>query len=254
LLVANGTSKNVIAISKVAKCKVIYYAQSQTKAETDNDWYINSLSKPLPTMIKPPNEGPAEIIPYEKQLIGDFNEENLLAAAALAYELGIKKERIQEAIREFKGVKRRLEIRFENKNVIVVDDFGSSPPKAKGSLAALRKDFFNGYIIAVFEPNSGNRVEAALKLYDDAFKDADEVVLPEFTRLPKIKQKRFAAEELATYLQKKTRITFISDDDNLVAYLKEKTESENSKEKVIICFLGSHSFRGMIAALVSNLS
>jgi UDP-N-acetylmuramate: L-alanyl-gamma-D-glutamyl-meso-diaminopimelate ligase len=254
LLIANANNKNVVILAGKAPCRVVYYSVEKGKAETEPDWFLNATTTPMATMIRPPKlNKPAEIIPYQKEVIGDFNEENLLAAAVTSCELGVRKERIQEAIGSFHGVKRRLEVVYAKANVMVIDDFGSSPPKAKGTLAALRKDYPAAEITAVFEPNTGNRVREALPLYDNAFKDADEVVLGKFTKLPNGGFSRPDEQVISARIKTAgTKSGFIPDDIVLLDYLREKI-GLNPEKLNIICFMGSHSFRGMITELSKSL-
>ncbi|KXK27456.1 MAG: UDP-N-acetylmuramate:L-alanyl-gamma-D-glutamyl-meso-diaminopimelate ligase [candidate division WS6 bacterium OLB20] len=195
LIVANAADIHIVEAVKNAACRVVFYAADHTTAHAKPDWILMRGSKPLPSFVRDTDS--PEIIPYERKLIGEFNEENLLAAGALAYELGIRKERIQEAISKFSGIRRRLEVRFENEHTVIIDDFGSSPPKARGALHAVRTDYPDAYIAAVFEPNTGNRVAASLSEYKDAFADADAVYFPRFTRLPKSDTIHMDESELA---------------------------------------------------------
>lgn len=249
LIVANANDKLVVEALTSAKAKVVFYSAVEDKQYIAADWVLTSDSKPLPTFIRKPVNKSAEIIPYEKNIVGDFNEENLLAASVMAYELGIRKERIQEAIASFKGVKRRLEIKKQTEKLIVIDDFGSSPPKAKGALAALRKDYPEAKIVVVFEPNSGNRVEEAVTLYAGAFADADKVYFPRFTHLPKTSQKRYGATELAEKIKTHVTVEVEEDDKKLL----NKLLAEKADNLTIFCFLGSHGFRNLIPDLCSRI-
>ena len=133
-----ANDKNVVDVVKDANCRIVYYSADNTNAYTIPDWYLEKTSKPLPTFIRfKDNPSNLEIIPYERKIIGEFNEENFLAGAVMANELGVRKEFIQSTISKFKGIKRRLEIKVQNNNFLIIDDFGSSPPKAKGSLKAV---------------------------------------------------------------------------------------------------------------------
>lgn len=71
----------------------------------------------------------------ETRLPGDFNQENILAAAAIAGSIGIKAEMIASAIREFKGVEHRLEFVTEKKGVKYYNDSIATNPDA--TIAAL---------------------------------------------------------------------------------------------------------------------
>ncbi len=255
IIVANANDKNVVDVVKDASCRVIYYSANKLNAFALPDWYLEKSSKPLPTFIRfkddPSN---LEIIPYERKIIGEFNEENFLAGSVMAYELGVKKEYIQDTISEFKGIKRRLEIKIQSDQFLIIDDFGSSPPKAHGSLQALRSDYPDSKIIAIFEPNTGNRTEASIPTYKKAFKLADEIIFPRFTKLPNIDKKRFNAEELIESLKPYyDNITYVGDDDILVNLLVKEIELGDAVHKIIV-FMGSHGFRGMIEKLNTYFS
>jgi UDP-N-acetylmuramate: L-alanyl-gamma-D-glutamyl-meso-diaminopimelate ligase len=255
IIVANANDKNVVDVVKDADCRIIYYSADKTNAYTIPDWYLEKTSKPLPTFIRfKDNPSNLEIIPYERKIIGEFNEENFLAGSVLANELGVRKEFIQSTISKFKGIKRRLEIKVQNNNFLIIDDFGSSPPKAHGSLKALRNDYPDSKIIAVFEPNTGNRTVASIPTYMDAFKMADEIIFPRFTKLPRIDQKRLTAEELIESLKPFYKnITYVGDDDVLVKLLVKEIEFGKDSHKIIV-FMGSHGFRGMIDKLKTYFS
>jgi UDP-N-acetylmuramate: L-alanyl-gamma-D-glutamyl-meso-diaminopimelate ligase len=255
MIVANANDKNVVDVVKDANCRVIYYSANKLKAFTIPDWYLEKTSKPLPTFIRFKDDpSHLEIIPYERKIIGEFNEENFLAGSVLAHEIGVRKEHIQNTISEFKGIKRRLEIKIQNEKFLIIDDFGSSPPKAQGSLQALRSDYPDSKIIAIFEPNTGNRTSASIPTYKDAFEMADEVIFPRFTKLPNIETKRFNAEELIDSLKEYyDNITYVGDDDVLINLLVKEIELGEDLHKVIV-FMGSHGFRGMIEKLNTYFS
>lgn len=252
---ANANDKNVVDVTMSANCKVVYYSIDKEKSYIKPLWYLEKNSTPLPTFIRLGDDFTnLEIIPYERKIIGEFNEENFLASTTLAYELGIRKERIQEAISRFRGIKRRLEIKFENDELLVLDDFGSSPPKAEGSLQSLRQDYPDSSIYVIFEPNTGNRTEMSIPTYKGALDIADEIIFPRFTRLPKMSLHRFGEQELADKLRTYYKnITVISDDDILIKTLIKQVEFGAIRHTIIV-FMGSHGFRGMIDKLVKYLN
>ncbi len=183
-------------------------------------------------------------------LLGSYQAENITGAFALASELNIEPHQIVKAIASFPGLKRRLEKRVDG-IVTVYDDIAHSPAKAKSVLETLRA-IYTGKIIAVFEPNTGNRKPDSKPLYSQAFVDADEVVIP---RLTKIKidtadeAPPFEGQELAQTISKThENVVYIDEDQELVDYL-----TENAATGDVIVFLGSHGFRGMIEDLISRL-
>jgi UDP-N-acetylmuramate: L-alanyl-gamma-D-glutamyl-meso-diaminopimelate ligase len=183
-------------------------------------------------------------------ILGDFQAENITGCFAMAREFGIEPEKIIEAISTFKGLKRRLEKRYEGA-VTVIDDIAHSPEKAAAVLSTLRS-IYSGKIIAIFEPNIGGRRREAQSKFDDAFKDADFVVIPRLTKL-KVSDsdvdQPMEGVELARIIQKtKENVSYIDDDLKVVEFLVA-----NAKEGDIIVFLGSHGFRGMIEGTITSL-
>ena len=252
LIVANATDENVVEVCKYAKCQVSYYAVDKKLALVKPDWYLLKESQPLPSFIRESNGKPLEIVPFKKMILGEYNLENLLAGAALTYEIGIVKERIQEAIQDFHGIKRRMEIRYQKNEKVVIDDFGSSPVKAKATLETLKQEFPKHYLAAVFEPNSGSRVKRARSLYRGAFANADLVIFPRFTGVGSGHlEKLMSPENLAEIIKNDAlKVEVYLDDEEL---LKNLQVLFKSYQRIIVIFLGSHSFRGMIEKFVKEI-
>lgn len=197
----------------------------------------------------------AKIYQIESSILGSYNAENITGCFALAHKAGIEPEKIIEAIKSFAGMKRRLEKRLDgaktSAGVTIIDDIAHSPEKARSVLATLRT-IYSGLVIAVFEPNIGNRTPQSKPEYKDAFIAADTVVIP---RLSKLKvdaanpEKTFDGEELAdTIAESHKEVHYVDDDDALVAFL-----ALGRLKGDVIAFLGSHGFRGMIEDTIEKL-
>jgi len=87
-------------------------------------------------------------------MAGEHNALNATAAAALAAGQGVPAAAIAEALRTFKSVKRRLEIRAEVAGVTVIDDFAHHPTAIRETLRALRAAYPGRRLWAVLEPRS----------------------------------------------------------------------------------------------------
>ena len=88
------------------------------------------------------------------QLLGEHNVMNALAAIAAADHVGIAPERAALALTQFRGVKRRMEVRGVVGGVTVYDDFAHHPTAIETTLAGLRARVPDARIIAVLEPRS----------------------------------------------------------------------------------------------------
>jgi UDP-N-acetylmuramate: L-alanyl-gamma-D-glutamyl-meso-diaminopimelate ligase len=87
-------------------------------------------------------------------LLGDHNAMNALAAMAAADHVGVSAERSAAALCEFRGVKRRMEVRGVIGGVTVYDDFAHHPTAIETTLKGLRAQLPDARIIAVLEPRS----------------------------------------------------------------------------------------------------
>lgn len=184
-------------------------------------------------------------------MLGAYQAENMTGCFALAHSLGIAPEKIVEAIALFKGLRRRLEKRLDG-DVTILDDIAHSPEKASSVLATLRA-IYAGKIVVVFEPNIGGRSRESAAKYDNAFKDADIVIIPRLTKLKVAEDSAdqpMDGEELAaTIMKTHQNVVYIDGDEELVTFLKQQTTQGD-----VIAFLGSHGFRGMIEGTVTTLS
>jgi UDP-N-acetylmuramate: L-alanyl-gamma-D-glutamyl-meso-diaminopimelate ligase len=91
---------------------------------------------------------------------GTYNHLNACAALLAAQHAGVPLNTGIEALREFKGVKRRQEIIATIDGITVIDDFAHHPTAIEATLNAL-KPTTRGRLIAVFEPRS-NTMKAGI--------------------------------------------------------------------------------------------
>ena len=160
---------------------------------------------------------------FETNLIGEFNVRNCLAVIIAADAWGISREKINEAFRTFKSVKRRVEIRGVEKGVTVIDDFAHHPTAVEETLKALKQKYKNNRLVAVFEPRSwSSRLAVFQEPYTKAFSYADYVVIAgvyntsKASELGKVLDTKELVEDIA--LQGKPSFSF-PDADSIVEHL-----------------------------------
>jgi UDP-N-acetylmuramate: L-alanyl-gamma-D-glutamyl-meso-diaminopimelate ligase len=127
-------------------------------------------------------------------LFGNHNVENALGVTALARALGLSLEEIGAALREFRGVRRRQEVRGEAAGTIVVDDFAHHPTAVRETILAMRSRYPGRTLWAIFEPRTNtNRRRFFEDDYIDAFAIADRVLWSEVherDRIPEAERMR----------------------------------------------------------------
>ena len=88
------------------------------------------------------------------QQTGLHNVSNGLAAVIAAYQVGVSLEQACAGLSNFVGVKRRMELIYQDSRVSVYDDFAHHPTAIKTTIAGLRAKVGADRIIAVIEPRS----------------------------------------------------------------------------------------------------
>jgi UDP-N-acetylmuramate: L-alanyl-gamma-D-glutamyl-meso-diaminopimelate ligase len=87
-------------------------------------------------------------------LIGAHNMENALAAVAAARHAGVPVAQALEALGQFQGIARRMQLRGTVNGISVYDDFAHHPTAIATTLDGLRRRTGGARIIAVLEPRS----------------------------------------------------------------------------------------------------
>jgi len=94
---------------------------------------------------------------------GEYNRMNALAAIAAARHAGVEPAVAAEALRQVKGVRRRMEQRGVARGVTVYDDFAHHPTAIRVTLEGLRAQAPSGRILAVLEPRSNTMKQGVMK-------------------------------------------------------------------------------------------
>jgi UDP-N-acetylmuramate: L-alanyl-gamma-D-glutamyl-meso-diaminopimelate ligase len=134
-------------------------------------------------------------------LLGEHNVRNALAAIAVGVDIGLDIDALREALAQFKGVKRRLEVVGEAKGVTVYDDFAHHPTAVEETLRAVRHAAPGQRVWAIFEPRSASSCRRVFQ--DDfarAFAGADEVVLASVFRSSLPPEERLSEDQLVSDL------------------------------------------------------
>ncbi|MEQ9464575.1 MAG: UDP-N-acetylmuramate:L-alanyl-gamma-D-glutamyl-meso-diaminopimelate ligase, partial [Haliea sp.] len=118
----------------------------------------------------------AKQLGVEWGFLGRHNAENALAAIAAAHHVGVPLEHAVAAVREFRGVKRRLELLGQIGGVTVYDDFAHHPTAIATTLQGLRASSAGGRVIALIEPRSNTmRMGEHRARLAESTRDADQV-------------------------------------------------------------------------------
>ena len=109
---------------------------------------------------------------------GEHNVLNSLAAIAIGLHMGLSFAVVARGLEEFRGVKRRFEIRWQDVDGrrVIVDDYGHHPTEIAATLQAARS-YWPGRIITVFQPHRYSRTLHCRDGFLSSFRNSDVVLI-----------------------------------------------------------------------------
>ena len=110
-------------------------------------------------------------------LAGRHNAENGLVAAAAAVVAGAGPAAIIASLATFAGVGRRMELKGEVDDIVILDDYGHHPTAMAATFAAVADRYPGRRLWAVYEPLTFHRTAAMLEAFAAVLAGADRVVI-----------------------------------------------------------------------------
>ena len=188
----------------------------------------------------------------EFALAGEYNVLNATAAAAMASHYGIEPEAIAAALRTFKSVKRRLEVKAEVAGVTIIDDFAHHPTAISETLRALRTRYPASRLWAVFEPRSNTvRRKVLQKELIGGLSLADQVVIASVFKAEAIPEEdRLAPAAVVAGIKKKGKpARELADADAIVNAIAPELQAGD-----VVAILSNGGFGGIYEKLPRRLN
>ena len=230
-----------------ALCQVETYGFSD-----GNDWIASNL------VVE--NEMVRFRLSYHGQPFGEFqlaatgrhNVLNAVAATVIAQGRGIAPQAIAKALKTFRSVKRRMDVKGEFDGILLVDDFAHHPTAVTATIAAARGRWPGRRIWGILEPRSNSmRRKIFQETLPKALAAADRVVLAGVFRSQQLgDENRLDPETVAQSVRalgKDARV--IGSSEEIAAHLAEKAEPGD-----ILLVMSNGSFDGLCDKLMKKLA
>lgn len=176
LVIVNGEERNIQDVLDKGCWTPTEYFSSEVNAEKQTGWASHYL-KPDGSVFEVLFDGETHG-KVSWNLLGKHNVSNALAAIAAARHVGVPIKFAVEALAEFKGIKRRMELRGTVNGVCVYDDFAHHPTAIETTLKGLRAKVSQNKIIAILEPRSNTmRLGIHKQTLSKSLETADQVIL-----------------------------------------------------------------------------
>lgn len=169
-------------VAAQAKCARATYGSS-----AECDWTAKNINmRHGRSFFEPCYRGLSEGL-VEAALIGRHNVKNALAVYAMGRAMGIDRKQMLEGFATFAGVKRRQEVRGEQRGVLVMDDFAHHPTAVRETIDAVKEAYSGRRVWAVFEPRSAtSRRKIFEKEFAAALSRADRSLIAQLYQPEKI--------------------------------------------------------------------
>ena len=230
-----------------ALCQVETYGFSD-----GNDWIASNL------VVE--NEMVRFRLSYHGQPFGEFqlaatgrhNVLNAVAATVIAQGRGIAPQAIAKALKTFRSVKRRMDVKGEFDGILLVDDFAHHPTAVTATIAAARGRWPGRRIWGILEPRSNSmRRKIFQETLPKALAAADRVVLAGVFRSQQLgDENRLDPETVAQSVRalgKDARV--FGSSEEIAAHLAEKAEPGD-----ILLVMSNGSFDGLCDKLMKKLA
>jgi len=245
LLVLGADSPDALALKGCAVSRVETFGLTE-----DADWHAYDI-EPVATgtRFRVQHAG-RSLGAFEAGLVGAHNVKNVLAAMAVATDVGVDESRMRSGLAEFSGVRRRLEIVGEARGVTVFDDFAHHPTAVKETLTAVRSAYPGRRLWAVFEPRSASSCRRVFQsAFADGFACADETVIAAVFRTSLPEDERLSPQQLVSDLASAgRRARYIPTVDGIVATL-----SADTREGDLVVCMSNGSFGGIHGKLLAAI-
>jgi UDP-N-acetylmuramate: L-alanyl-gamma-D-glutamyl-meso-diaminopimelate ligase len=229
-----------------ALCKVETYGFSE-----GNNWIASDLTVEKETVRFRVSHHGALFGEFALAATGRHNVLNALAAMVVAQGRGIAPGDIAQALKTFRSVKRRMDVKGEFGGVLVVDDFAHHPTAVRATIEAARGRWPERRVWAILEPRSNSmRRKIFQETLPAALALADRVILGGVFRSNQLgDDNRLDPESVAQRvraLNKEARV--FNSSDEIAAVLAAESEQGD-----LLLVMSNGSFDGLCDKLIKKL-
>ena len=172
VLVINDKIEGIDELTKDTKAKVLIYGDSENA-----NYYYKDVSYDDKHYQSFDVYRDGKLVGRMRQkLIGKHNALNFLASFAVLDYLGVEFETVKKSIEEFKGARRRLEVKNIKDGITYIDDYAHHPTEIEASLKALKEIKYNNLYL-IFQPHTFSRTKSLYKDFVRVLANTENVIL-----------------------------------------------------------------------------
>jgi UDP-N-acetylmuramate--alanine ligase len=190
---------------------------------------------------------------FEINVPGLYNVYNALAAIAVAQTEGVSDMEIRNALKTFKGTRRRMEVVGEAKGIKVIDDYAHNPRKIQVAIDTVR--LISERLIVVFQPHGFGPTEfmrdELISAFTGKLLPTDTLLMPEIYYAGGTAEKRISSNDIIKELKSRDiNAVFVPVRDDIVAEVKQRATPHDS---VLIMGARDDSLTDLCHAILNGL-
>jgi len=108
---------------------------------------------------------------------GEHNVLNALAAVAVGLELDLDIEVIKQGLKSLGGLARRFQVKGEQNDILVLDDYGHHPTEIIATLKTVKECWPERRLVVAFQPHRYTRTQALFDRFVISFNDSDILIV-----------------------------------------------------------------------------
>lgn len=116
---------------------------------------------------------------YDMQMTypGIHNIENAVLALSIVLSLGVNEYELRAALKSFKGMKRRFDLKCKTDETIYYDDYAHHPEEIEATITSLKHLYPNKRICGIFQPHLYSRTKDFADQFAEALENLDDIIL-----------------------------------------------------------------------------
>jgi len=190
---------------------------------------------------------------FEINIPGLYNVYNALAAIAVAQIEGVSDKEIKNALKTFKGTRRRMEVVGEANGIKVIDDYAHNPKKIQAAIDTVR--LISERLIVVFQPHGFGPTEfmrdELISAFTGKLLPTDILLMPEIYYAGGTAEKRISSNDIIKELKSRDiNAVFVSERDDIVTEIKQRAIPHDS---VLVMGARDDSLTDLCHAILNGL-
>ena len=175
----------------------------------------------------------SESLDISFNMLGRHNALNAAAAAVLCIQEGVSTKVINNSLKNFMGINRRMqvlgELSINGSNCTLVDDYGHHPSEIKSTIDSIRESFPNKELNMVFQPHRYTRTNDLFHEFVDVLTKVDHLILLDIYSAGESPIKGIDSEELMKKISDQgfSKVKLLNSGNEIIRSLEDRVDNDS---------------------------